>query len=104
MTIHYISKKDKKILTDERLILRHYGRLAKKVMYRLSELRAANSLNDIPPIPPPRRHKLEGNYKNEWGIDVSKNYRIVIGPYGTYDINNLETIKEIVLIRIEDYH
>lgn len=104
MKIHYSSRKLEKILTNERLIFRHYGRMAQKVMNRLSEIRAATSLNDIPSVPPPRRHKLQGEYKNEWGIDVSKNYRVVLEPYGVFDINNIETITEILIIRIENYH
>lgn len=59
---------------------------------------------EIPEVPPPRRHKLEGRYKNCWGIDYSKNDRIIIQPVGDYDINDLTTITEILIVVLGDYH
>lgn len=104
LKLHYMSKRDEKVFQNERLILREYNKLADKIMNRLSELRAAESLEDIPNVPPPRRHKLTGNYQNCWGVDVSKNQRIVIEPYGDFDIMDLKTIKEVKIVKIEDYH
>ena len=103
MEIHYRDNKQQKILTNERLILKEYGRLANSIINRLSEIAAANCLSEIPNVPPPRRHKLQGG-DDMWGLDISKNHRIVIMPYGEYDITDLSSIKEIVLLRIEDYH
>lgn len=104
MIIHYSSKKDEKIFQDERLIKKYYGKDGEKISNRLSELRAANNLEEIPPVPPPRRHKLNNNRKNCWGIDYSRNDRIIIEPYGEFDIEDLSTIKEIKIICLEDYH
>ncbi len=103
MIIHYADKKHEKILTSERLIVRKYGRLSDGIINRLSEIRASRCLEDIPNVPPPRRHKLSGR-GNEWGLDVSKNYRIIITPFGEFDENDLSTITEVKLLRIEDYH
>lgn len=104
MLLHYSDNKSEKILTNERLIIRKYGKLAEKIMNRLSELRAAGCLEDIPPVPPPRRHKLVGNMEGHWGIDISKNFRIIIEPYGDFNIDDLSTITEITILQIEDYH
>ena len=104
MEIHYSSNRDKKIFQSERLIIREYSKLARNVMNRLSELRVAECLADIPNTPPPRRHKLTNNYERCWGIDVSKNHRIVIEPYGEFDVNDLTTIREIKILKVEDYH
>lgn len=104
MKIHYSSTKLEKILTNERLLKKEYGRDYIKIGNRLSELRAANCLNDIPSCPPPRRHKLEGNHTDCWGIDYSKNYRIIIQPWGTYDIADLTSIVEVKVLSLEDYH
>lgn len=104
MEIHYSSTKQEKILTDIRLLKKYYSNNYTKIMNRLSELRLANNLNEIPDVPPPRRHKLKGNLKNCWGIDYSKNYRIIIQPVGVYDINDLNTIKQILIVELEDYH
>jgi len=104
MTIHYSTNKLEKILTDKRLLKKYYSNDYTKISHRLSEMNVANSLFEIPVIPPPRRHKLEGDRKNCWGIDYSKNDRFVIKPYGEYDINDLTTITEIEIVKLEDYH
>lgn len=93
-----------KILENQRLIKRYYSKYYKKLIIRLSELRVAASLADISSDPPPRRHKLTGNFKGCWGIDVSRNYRIIVQPFGEYNEDDLNTIKEIVIKDIGDYH
>lgn len=104
MEISYASKKLEKILTNERMIKKHYTAFYKKIINRMSEIRAANNLDEIPHIPPPRRHKLEGDYIDCWGIDVSKNFRIVLRPIGDWDESNLKTINKIQILSVEDYH
>ncbi|GEB27495.1 Plasmid maintenance system killer protein [Enterococcus casseliflavus] len=104
MQIHYKTRKLEKVLTNERLIKKNYTAFYEKVCNRLSELRAAKNLEEIPNYPPPRRHKLEGYLENHWGIDISKNFRIIVRPVGKFDIEDLSTIIEIELISLEDYH
>ena len=104
MTLHYGNNKLKKILTEERLIQRYYSNSYNNIINRLSELRSANCLLEISELPPPRRHKLIGNKADMWGICISKNYRIILKPFGVYDINDLTTITEVEIIDIEDYH
>jgi len=104
MKIHYSSSKQEKVLTDLRLLKKYYGIDSTKIANRLSELRAANNLAEIPEVPPPRRHKLHGEYNNCWGIDYSKNDRIIIRPMGNYDINDLTSITEVLIVDLEDYH
>jgi plasmid maintenance system killer protein len=101
MNIIYTSKKLEKILTNPRLIKKEYTAFYNKVINRMSELRAANNLEEISHEPPPRRHKLSGE---RWGIDVSKNYRIVLRPVGEWDELDHKTIREIEILSIEDYH
>lgn len=104
MKLYYSSNKLEKILTNERLIKIEYGELHNKISIRLSELRAASTLKDIPHLPPPRRHKLTGNREGHWGVDISKNFRIVIEPKGDFDKDDLNSITEILVCNIEDYH
>lgn len=104
MKLQYKSKKMEKILTDQRLMRRMYNPLHKNIGNRLSELRAANHLGEIPTCPPPKRHKLSGGLDGHWGINISKNYRIIIKPVGKFDPNELSTIVEIEIVSIEDYH
>lgn len=104
MKISYDSNKMEKILCDEQLIKKEYGKMAQKVMNRMSELRAATSLADISCAPPPRRHKLEPHSRNQWGIDISRNFRIVIEAVGEFEKDDLTSIKEIRILYLEDYH
>ncbi|MDD3140107.1 MAG: plasmid maintenance system killer protein [Lachnospiraceae bacterium] len=104
MIIHYASNKLEKILTDKRLIKKYYSNDFNRINNRMSELMAANNLSEIPEVPPPRRHKLNGNWKNCWGIDFSKNDRFIISPKGVFDINDISSIVEIEIIDLEDYH
>lgn len=104
MNISYITGKLEKILTNERLIKREYTQIYKNVINRLSELRTANNLEEIPHIPPPRRHKLNGDFENCWGVDVSKNFRIILKPTGDWDEMDLKTITSIEILAISDYH
>lgn len=101
MNIIYDNKIAKKIV-DEKAIKRFYGQLADKILERLSLLIVAEKLSDIPNIPPTRRHKLVGNYYGCWGIEVSKNWRIIIMPLRNED--SPDQIDEIKIIDIVDYH
>lgn len=104
MEIEFSDKKLEKILTNDRLMRRAYGKFYHNLKNRLSELIAANHLEMIPTSPPPRRHKLSPNQMGYWGICVSENYRIIIEAIGDFNPNDLKTIKQIKIIRIEDYH
>jgi plasmid maintenance system killer protein len=104
MDIIYNTKKLEKILTNPRLIKKEYTAFYQKVLNRMSELRAANHLDEIPHDPPPRRHKLTGEHSNCWGIDVSKNYRIILRPVGDVYVLDPKLINHIEILSIEDYH
>ena len=104
MKITYSSNKLEKILTTPKLLKRYYSNDYTRLRNRLSELSAADSLADIPATPPPRRHKLNGDLSDRWGIDYSANDRIIVCPVGDFDVNDLSTITEIKILSLEDYH
>lgn len=104
MRIFYSTNKLEKTLTDLRMLKKFYSNDYSRLRNRLSELEAAGSLAEIPETPPPRRHKLTGNYAGNWGIDYSANDRIVLRPVGTFEVDNLESITEIEIIALGDYH
>lgn len=104
MIIEYATRKMEKILTDVRLIKKCYGIHHERIVLRLSELYLAECLQDIPDVPPPRRHKLNGDLADCWGIDYSKNHRIILRPIGEYDIKDLSSIRSIEIIDLCDYH
>ncbi len=104
MYIEYANAQLEKILSNPRLINKHYGKRATKLQIRLSELHAAECLESITYKPPPRRHKLDHDKNGCWGIDISKKWRIVIEPIGDFDPEDLNTIKAVRIVSIEDYH
>lgn len=104
MDIEYANNAMRKTLEDSRLIIKKHGDIAKVLIRRMSDLRVAASLNEITHLPPPRRHKLTGNLDGCWGIDVSKNKRLVIRPIGDFDPEDLTTITTIRIEDIVDYH
>lgn len=104
MEVEFANARMEKDLTSQRRIAMQYGHIKEKLGNRLSELWAAPSLADITPYPPPRRHKLQGDRSDCWGIDVSKNWRIVLKPIGDFDPDDLTTITKIKILSIEDYH
>lgn len=104
MKITYSSTKLEKILSNLRLLKKYYSTDYDHLRNRLSELEAASSLADISSSPPPRRHKLYGDRAGMWGIDYSRNDRIVLKPAGNYNIEDLASIVEIEIVALEDYH
>lgn len=105
MKVHYENKKLEKLLTDEFVLKRHFQKNdALKIMARIELLESAENLSLVSPDPPPRRHKLTGNYNECWAVSYSKNDRIIFKPTGKYDIKDLTTIKEIEIIEMNDYH
>jgi proteic killer suppression protein len=104
LEVTYASKKEEKIITNERLCKRIYGSLSMNIRIRVAELEAASSLLDIPETPPPQRHKLTGKEAHCWALRVSRNFRIVLCPSGTYSLTDLSSIVAVQILRIEDYH
>lgn len=104
MEIEYAEKSMMKTLESEQLIRKKHGDIAKRLIMRMSDLRVADNLSQITHLPPPRRHKLSGNWMGCWGIDLSKNQRLVIRPVGIFNPDDLTTITKIRIESIEDYH
>lgn len=104
MEIEYFDNVMKKTLEDPRRISKRYSDIATRLIHRLSDLRVAANLSEISHLPPPRRHKLTGNWDGCWGIDLSRNVRLVIRPIGDFNPDDLTTIVTVRIESIEDYH
>lgn len=104
MKISFGSKKIKNVFESEKELVRSFGLVqAKKITQRVNELLAANSLFDIHCIPSARLHFLAGNYKDKFAIDLKHPFRLLIEA-DNGDLQNLKTITEIKIIKVEDYH
>lgn len=53
---------------------------ARKLMQRLTELAAAETLQDISHLPPPRCHELDGKREVQFAVDTKQPYRLIFKP------------------------
>jgi plasmid maintenance system killer protein len=96
-----------KIITDDRLLQKTYGKQrAEKFKQRRVELLDAKDLTQISTVPPPRLHSLHGDREGQFAIDITANFRLV---FEAYDKNKEQTVDKtkavsIVVMGIEDYH
>lgn len=104
----------KAALEDEAACQKQYGRdMTKKIMLRLGELRAADSLADFwpPGSGPERCHELKGDRVGTFSIDLKQPFRLLFVPIeddAPADRSDERTrwasITKIELVAIEDTH
>ena len=90
---------------------KHLGaKCASKLMQRMMELQAADTLSDISYLPPARCHELSGDRAGQFSVDVEHPYRLLFIPIndplplredGGID---REKVTEIQIIEIQDTH
>ena len=109
MIIEFKSNKIMKLCTKKKKARKKLGAdVARSLIKRLYELRAFENLEEVPYRPPFKRHKLSGNYKGFFAVNLKGSYRIVFKPI----IDNDKTIEEIELSEVKkikiweviDYH
>ena len=109
MMITYRSKKLEKTLNDDRLLIKVYGSIAKKIKQRHDDLKDAKSLQDIRELPQLGLHQLKGSRKEDWAITVKKNWRLcfqLLEDTPSDDDGRISylLITNIEIISVEDYH
>ena len=100
MEIKYANNKLEKELSDERIIKKKYGRLSERIITVINELTVVKTLEEIPIVPPDRRHKMT-NVDYTWSIDLSKNYRMWVKSDG---IDDPRLVTIITIEKIFDDH
>lgn len=108
MELIFGDKKLKKLCEDcvdlEKKLSPEYGFLqAAKIIHRLNELQAAESLYDISKLPQAKLHLLQANLKGCYAVDLKQPYRLIIKPCNGVN-SDLKTITIIEIVRITDYH
>ncbi len=101
------SSKIQKLLNDERALKKTYGQQrANKIYQRVSELTAAEDLTEIATVPPTRLHKLEGERDEQFSLDITGNYRLIIEAYDENEELTTNKKKAVtnVIIEVVDYH
>ena len=82
MELTYKTDKLQKLCEDtnyNKELVKKYGvDVAKKLPKRIKELKAFNSLNDVPTSFPYRRHKLSGDLKEHFAVNITLQYRLIL--------------------------
>lgn len=80
--------------------------MARWIRERLEEIEVATTLNEVSHVPPARLHRLSGDKKAFFAVDVSKNWRMVLEGYDKDDHRCVEeyAIITVVIVGIEEYH
>lgn len=106
MEVLYKNKKIESLCSNLVEGQKEFGVDARRFFAMISLLRNSDRLSDVSNNPPPRRHKLLGEYKNCYGIDINKKKgtRIVIKPVDCENIEDLRLIEKVEIVFIGDYH
>ena len=84
--------------------------MAKKIMMRLAVLKNAQTLSDVPFTPPERLHRLKGERKGQYALDLVHPHRLIFEPRrepsGTHvsDDPDPGSVTAITIIEVVDYH
>ena len=80
MEFEFQSKKLQKELTEQKSMDRAYGIRAAPLRRRLTVLRKAECLADVPKAPPDRCHALKADRAGQYAVDIKENWRLVFEP------------------------
>lgn len=111
MLILFNTAKLEKECNNENLMIRRFGpKRTKLLKRRLTELAAANSLEDLRNLPQSRCHELKGNLKGYLSVDLDNPYRLMFEPANNPLFKkpdgglDWKKITEIRIIGVEDTH
>lgn len=110
MRVEFATNKLEKALSDEGEMLRRYGQLAKPIKSRLSVLKAARNLADVPKAPPERCHQLGEDRDEQFAVDLKHPHRLVFEvaedpiPRLADGGIDLSAVSAIRIVEIVDYH
>ena len=83
---------------------------ARKILQRIGEIYAADTLADLYKLPQARCHKLKADRERQYAVDVVHPYRLVFEPAGTPEsyMEGAEVIASKVtrvrLLEVVNYH
>lgn len=110
MEVSFASRKLQKVCESEKALRRAYGNDgAKKVMSRVSDLRAVATLEDMRNLPG-RCHELAGDRAGQLAIELARGRRLVIAPTNGWPSGKAGgahvwgKIDAVQVLEIADYH
>lgn len=111
MDIVFKTSKLEKNCNNYQAAVRAWGEpMARKLVQRLNEFRAADTLSVISHLPPPRLHKLDGRRGDEYAVDLVHPARLIFRIHqepiplcldGGVDRSK---VTSIMIVEVEDYH
>lgn len=111
MEISFNTRKLQKLLSAKKEMTKKWGaKKAQKLAQRLMELRAAQTLSDIPTEPPARCHLLKGDRDGQLSVDLEQPFRLIFvpdhAPVPTLQDGGLDWTKvsKIIVIEVIDPH
>ena len=98
MEIVYENKKIRKVCIDAAVAEQKYGiKMALKIQQRIEEISAAETVEKMIEFNIGRCHKLKGDRKYEYAVDLVQPYRLIFEKQDSY-------IQIVNIIEITDYH
>lgn len=110
MDISFSDRTLKKVVNDDRKLIKKYGqKRANLIRRRLDSLHAAETLEDVRHVPG-KFHELTGDRKGQWACDLDQPYRLIFVPHEDPVATDEDgkfiwtEIKGVDVTEITDYH
>lgn len=98
MQIDYKTKKLRTVCTDAKVAEKKYGQeMAEKIQMRIDQISAFDSVEMLLQFHVGRCHRLKGDRKDQYAMDLVHPYRLVFEQVG-------EEIRIAMIMEIVDYH
>lgn len=111
MTIDFASNKVRKRCSTKKEAVKAWGKLqARKVLQRLEEIRAADTLEVLQSLPAARCHPLKGDRQGQYALDLIHPHRLVFelagdpAAYTDGKIVDPKKVKSVKILGVIDYH
>ena len=111
MEIRFSTRRLERVFGSEREIRRVYGdAMAQVIRRRIALLVMADSLTEVPPLPPARRHSLSGTRRGQYAIDLAHPYRLIFepnhNPIPLREDGGVDTdrVTSITILEVVNYH
>lgn len=111
MEIQFRTRRLERVFESEREIRRVYGdAMAQVIRRRIALLVMADSLTEVPPLPPARRHSLSGTRRGQYAIDLAHPYRLIFEPnHNPIPLRkdggvDTDRVTSITILEVVNYH
>lgn len=109
MKIVFKNKRLQKVCSNRNEAVKKYGaKVGGKLLLRLAQLQAFESLEDVSQKPPFRRHLLTGTYQGCFAVDLTSRFRLIFEPVFEKNIkledSSLSEIKLIMIMEVSNHY